>query len=396
MKLNIVADQNMPNIEQLFAEFGTITRLDGRCLQQSQLVDTDLLLVRSVTKVNRQLLENTAVKFVGTATIGTDHVDIDYLKQNNIGFSAAPGCNANSVAEYILSALIAGDRFDALFHKKQRLAIVGLGNVGSRLAEFATILGFDFICYDPPKQFKQTQADTGSFQPIEYCSWEAVLNSDVISLHVPLIRDGLYPTYHMFGKVELMQLKAGSLLINSGRGAVIDNTALVEVLQQSQSSPSIDVILDVWENEPNINLQLRDLCLQHTPHIAGYSLDGKSNGSKMIHQAVSNFFATTTGHKASRPAIDLHPIQWSSQCSFLDNLKHCIGTAYDINTDSKSVAALNPANIAKSFDLLRQTYPDRLEFSHYSIEAIQPQFQSLMQALGFDIASLAADSSDDN
>ena len=385
----------MPMVDEYFSSIGTVNFVEGRSLTQRQLIDTDILLVRSVTQVNKALLENTTVKFVGTATIGTDHVDLQYLKQNNIGFASAPGCNANSVAEFILSALIAGDYLQELFHKNKKLAIVGVGNVGTRVAQFAEILGFEYICYDPPRENSEAAQNTLK-TPNRWCNWQQVLDADVISLHVPFNRSGPYATKHMFSKEEFISLRKNCLLINSSRGGVVDNSALLEHLSNNRTSPWLKVILDVWENEPAINLPLRDLCIQHTPHIAGYSIDGKHKGTEMMYQAVIRHFALQLQpHNPMLKGVEITTINWSDGLGFLQNLKHCILSAYDINQDSMALKRLDSSNIIKSFDLLRQNYPDRLEFKHYLIEAVPRQYKSLMKALGFQVASPILEPSDD-
>jgi erythronate-4-phosphate dehydrogenase len=394
MKLNIVADENMPLVEEYFSDIGTVSLVNGRTLSQTDLQQADLLLVRSVTQVNQALLQNTPVKFVGTATIGTDHIDQQYLKTQNIHFASAPGCNANSVAEYILSALLATDRIQELINNHKTLAIVGLGNVGSIVAKFASILGIDYVCYDPLQQFSGALAEQDQAKH-EWCSWQQVLEADVISLHVPLTTSGSYPTEHMFSEAEFQILKPSCLLINTSRGAVIDNHALLSFLTDETNIQTFDVILDVWENEPNINLQLRDLCVQHTPHIAGYSVDGKRNGTEMIYRAALLFLKSRPVKTKIGPE-NLTSVEWSKNCDFIQNLKKCVYTAYNITNDSQSLAALTLSNIQKSFDLLRQNYPDRLEFEHYIIEAVPRPYKSLIQALGFQVASPILESNNDN
>ncbi len=378
MKLKIVADANMPLVEELFSKLGDICTENGRSLNKSKLEKANVLLVRSVTKINKELLEGTPVKFVGTATIGTDHVDLDYLKQAGIAFASAPGCNANSVAEYILSALAVSGRLQKLLDGEAKLAIVGVGNVGTRLAYFAKLLGFKFVCYDPPLAEKQNN------KAIDYCDWKDVLDSDVISLHVPLTKTADYPTLSMFGRSEIEQLKPGCLLINSSRGAVVNNQALFDFLQTQKQRLPLEAILDVWENEPGIDLKLRDKCLLGTMHIAGYSVDGKQAGSQMILESLVNHFELESENNTPIEG-DSKMICWDASKSFYQNLKDCILAAYDIRDDSKKLSQLNSNNISKSFDLLRQNYPDRLEFKHYLIENIQSQYSSLMNSLGFQI-----------
>ncbi|MEC7377506.1 MAG: 4-phosphoerythronate dehydrogenase, partial [Pseudomonadota bacterium] len=212
----IVADENIPLLDSFFGDMGEIRRVPGRSMTASDVEDADVLLVRSVTRVNRELLEGSRVRFVGTATIGTDHVDVSWLEEAGIRFSAAPGCNANSVAEYVLSVIS--------LHAEQRgledwtdlsVGIVGVGNVGGELARKLERLGFDVRLCDPPR----AEGESSQPEPGEtFVTLAEALECDVVSLHTPLTRDGSYPTFHMIGSGALSALSAGQLLINAGRG----------------------------------------------------------------------------------------------------------------------------------------------------------------------------------
>ena len=279
---NIVADENMPLIETLFAKTGekqaNIKRLAGRNITQMDLKETDILLVRSVTQVNQELLQDTSVRFVGSATIGTDHVDLDYLSQRNIQFSNAPGCNAQGVAEYVLTSIAYWAERRAIDLNSIKVVIIGAGNVGSRVAKVFETLGINYILNDPPLA---EQGDSRAFVELEQ-----IQKCDVVTCHVPLEKLGKYATYHLIDEAFLDAMPENSLLINSSRGAVLDNSAAVEV---KRAGKAIDYILDVWEGEPDVNLDLLEQTLIATPHIAGYSQEGKIRGTYQLYQAFNQW-----------------------------------------------------------------------------------------------------------
>ncbi|MFA0811781.1 4-phosphoerythronate dehydrogenase [Microbulbifer epialgicus] len=347
--LKIVADENIPALEQYFGDLGTLVRYPGRTLAREQLADADILLVRSVTRVNQSLLEGTPVRFVGSCTIGTDHLDTNWLERNGIYWSAAPGCNANSVVEYVFCALAAlGADW-----RGRSFGIVGCGNVGGLLQKRLHNLGATCAVYDPwlPEN-------------PDYAPLEQVLSQDIVCLHAPLVKSGLYPSLHMIGAEQLVHIRDGAVLISAGRGAVVDNRALLQLLQKERR---FSTVLDVWENEPGIDTELLKLVDLGTPHIAGYSLDGKLAGTHMIREALSNAL------DLSLPALDK-----SAECEAAQNRIVSGGAQtelllqmYDPRNDDCRLreAAEGPEPMSKAFDRLRREYPKRLEFSHYSSSA---------------------------
>jgi erythronate-4-phosphate dehydrogenase len=344
-RMKIVADENMPLVREMFSPYGEVVTYPGRELTAEHVWDADALLVRSVTLVNSGLLEGSRVKFVGSATIGVDHVDQQYLDQRKIHFSNAPGCNASSVVQYVLSVLFTL-RSDWM---GQTVGIVGCGNVGGRLYRVLTELGVSCRCYDP----FLTKAKIP-----DLVSFEDVLQSDVLCLHTPLTTKGTFPTYHLFDEEALAQLSPKALLINAGRGAVVDNTALLRLLPNKLWQ----VALDVWEQEPDITLPLLEQVNIGTPHIAGYSHDGKVNGTGMIRNA----FCTWQG--LGVPEMDLsldQPVQVTAS-----SLAQAVLATYNVvEEDQRMRKALlaESANNPSVFDRLRKTYPQRLEFQHYRI-----------------------------
>ncbi len=271
--MKIVADENIPFARELFSEFGELTLLPGRHMRVEDVVDADALLVRSVTPVNEALLKQSKVKFVGTCTIGVDHLDIAYLQENEIRYASAPGCNANAVAQYVLSALAKQQKLDS----SKNVVVVGGGNVGSRVYKQLKALGMSCVCVDP---FIQSKDD------MSFAQFDAIYDADIICVHTPFTVSGDFPTQHMFNQEVISKLKPGALLLNAGRGGVVDSQALLNQLQLGQR---LTVVLDVWENEPGINAQLLQKVDIGTPHIAGYSFEGRVTGSLMIFRALCQF-----------------------------------------------------------------------------------------------------------
>ena len=293
--MRIVADENIPLLDEFFAGFGEIRRLPGRGIDAAAVADADLLLVRSVTQVDRTLLDGSAVKFVGTCTIGTDHLDLDYFQQAGITWASAPGCNARGVVDYVLGSLLVLAEQQGVDLATRTYGVVGAGQVGSRLLKVLRDLGWRVLVCDPPRQ----AAEGGDFVSLQQILDEC----DVISLHTPLERLGVHATHHLFDSARLAALKPGSWLINASRGAVVDNRALRDLLSQRSD---LHAVLDVWEDEPQVDVALAALCCIATPHIAGYSLDGKLRGTAQIYQA----FCAWMQLPASIELAQLLPAPW--------------------------------------------------------------------------------------
>ncbi len=362
--MKILADENIPLAREAFAALGDVTTLPGRALTREAVRDADLLLVRSVTRVNGALLAGSRVRFVATATIGTDHVDTAWLAANGIGFASAPGSNAESVARYVTAALLhlasprhtTGRGGTPLFPgglAGASIGVVGAGNVGSRVARNAAALGMTVLLNDPPRQ----RAEGGSsWRPLD-----EVLEADVVTFHVPLTRGGTNPTHHLVNTALLGRLKPGAVLINTARGAVADTAALHAALHSGRPGA---VVLDVFEGEPEADVSLLDhaaLALA-TPHIAGYSYDGKVRGTEMIHRAAC-------AHLGAEPAWDPGPllpptpvpeINLPAGTGAEEAARRCVGALYDILADDGAFRAIEdlPADDrAPYFERLRKEYP---------------------------------------
>ena len=277
--MKIVADGNIPFVKECFSTIGEVKVVPGRQIKPEVLADADCLLVRSVTKVNEKLLAGSKVRFVATATIGFEHIDTEYLAKNKIGFASAPGSNANSVAEYIVAALLSVGKKHKIKLEGKSIGIVGVGNVGSRVAKKCGALGMKVLLNDPPLQ---RQTGDSKYLPIE-----KLYDCDFITFHTPLTFEGIDKTFHLADEKFFKSLKPGCVFINSSRGGVMDTQALKAAMKSGKLKA---VILDVWENEPNIDNELLRMVDIGTPHIAGYSLDGKIAGMIMIYEAACKFF----------------------------------------------------------------------------------------------------------
>lgn len=378
--IKIIADRNIPQVDKAFAHIGEVQLVDGRQLKAEQLAKAEILLVRSVTPVNQQLLQHSAVRFVGSATIGTDHVDLAYLQQNGIKFKNAPGCNAISAAEYVVAAVLHFSHVRQIPTAGLRVGIVGYGNVGSRVATRLAALGCEMLVYDPPRQQQYRDRD--------YVDWEQIQTADIVTAHVPLTKTGDYPTYQMFNHTFFSGLKDDTLFINTSRGAAVDEAALKKVLAQGKH---LHLILDVWQGEPNIDLDLMRQTVIATPHIAGYSAEGKHRGLEMIYHAACEFLQC----KPQWSLADALPsysfvIQPDLTCDDMSLVRDLVRGAYDIEEDDRKLrklAVLPAAERGAAFDSLRKNYPVRREFPYYRV-LLPPQRDKLancLSQLGFSV-----------
>jgi erythronate-4-phosphate dehydrogenase len=339
--MKIVADSNIAFVREAFGPLGEIALLPSRQITSSALRDADVLLVRSTTLVNAALLENTPVKFVGTATTGVDHVDEKYLAARRIGFAGAAGSNANSVAEYVVAAMLELAHRRKFRLRSKTLGIIGVGNVGSRVARFAEALGMHVLQNDPPRQQAEKLPDFVSFDRL-------LSEADIVTVHVPLLDS----TRHMFHHDNLQKF----ILINTARGAVVDNRALLKAIDGDRVAGAV---LDVWENEPDIAPELLEVVDLGTPHIAGYSFDGKVIGTQAIHAAVAEFFHITANWKPKLPPprVELLEQKIDPAEDDEDILRELILNVYKITEDDRALRM-----DVREFDRLRADYPPRREF----------------------------------
>jgi erythronate-4-phosphate dehydrogenase len=385
--MKFIIDSNIPFGDTMFRDCGVeVTIATGDAITRELVKDADGLLVRSITRVDDRLLSGSSVKFVGTATVGADHVDVPYLESRGIGFAAAPGSNANSVSEYVIAALLTlADRFN-LQLDRMSIGVVGVGNVGIKVVEkCSAVLGMRVLQNDPPRA-----RSTGS---PEFLSLDELMEVDVVSLHVPLTRTGDDRTFHLFDDERITKLKSGSMLINTARGAVVETGALRQALQSGRLHAAV---LDVWENEPVIDLELLSLVAIGTPHIAGYSSDGKMNGARMVYNAVCDFFnlPKTWSVDGLLPPSD-HPevIADPSVGSHQGVLRAIVKQCYPIEHDDerlREVFAIPSTQCGDYFRLLRNRYPIRREFAATTVR-LKHEDASLRRklvSLGFRVAPI--------
>lgn len=370
--MKILVDENMPYARELFSRLGEVKAVPGRPIPQSELDDADALMVRSVTKVNRDLLAGKRIKFVGTATAGTDHVDEAYLREAGVAFSAAPGCNAIAVVEYVFSALMGLAERDGFALTDRTVGIVGVGNVGSRLQARLEALGVRTLLCDPPRAERGDDAD---FRPLD----ELVNEADILTFHTPLYKEGAYKTLHLADEALIRRLKPGAIIINACRGPVVDNAALLKCLNEGQK---LSVVLDVWEPEPELNLDLLKKVDIGTAHIAGYTLEGKARGTTQVFEAFSAFIG-----QAQQVALDtLLPAPEFGRITLhgpLDQatLKRLIHLVYDVRRDDAPLRKV--AGIPGEFDKLRKNYLERHEWSSLYVQCDDAASAELLQKLGF-------------
>lgn len=379
----IVVNQNTPRAVETFAHLGRVRALKTSDFTRASVSDADILIVRSETKVNRDLLEGSRVKFVGTVTIGTDHVDIPYLESRKITFASAPGSNANSVAEYLAAALLVWSQRTGAALSGKTLGVVGVGSVGSKVAEVGRAFGMQVLLNDPPLARGTMNSP---FRPIE-----DLMSADVVSLHVPLTTAGQDPTHHLFDEQRILKMKTGSVLINTSRGPVVESTALRSALFSKHLSHAI---LDVWEGEPRIETGLLDQVTIGTPHIAGYSLDGKLNAVRMIYEEVCRFVhakpewkSETVSKDSPKSKIRVDETAKTSEAV----AHHAIRQAYDIELDDRELRKIMlfpPGDQAAYFMKLRAEYRVRREFVHWLVELSPEQSatRDLLARLGFRVA----------
>lgn len=359
MNLKIVLDENIPHAQEIFSPFGTVFSLPGRKITNTDLKNADALIIRSVTNVDKNLVQDTPVKFIGTCTIGTDHVKEKELEDLNIHFCSAPGCNAQSVAEYVLTALLDFSMKTNTTLKGKSIGIIGVGNVGTLVAEYAKALEMQVLLNDPPRE---RNGDSLSFVPLKN-----ILNCDFISLHVPLNKQGEDKTLNLFDAKMISRMKQTAVLINTCRGSVVNNADLKLALQAKIIQSAI---LDVWEKEPNIDSELFNLCHLGTPHIAGYSYDAKIRGGTMIADKLARFFKLTPANyqglgKSKTESFSISKTENSDELA----IKSIANLFYDPREDHNALkTSISSANQGENFDNLRKNYRKRREFQIVPLE----------------------------
>lgn len=345
-KIQITADENMPALSACFGSVAQITTLAGRDIKAHDLSQADALLVRSITKVNAALIGASGVQFVGSATIGTDHIDQPFLNSHTIKFAHAPGSNAQSVVEYVITAVALWCHKNKKSPKDLKFGIIGKGQIGSRLFKFLDDLGVTAVCCDPPLEQSGAPGPWADMVDIQQC--------DVITCHVPLVKLGKHATHHLINDAFMSDMKSDALIINSSRGSVVDNTSLLKHLKAAH----FEAVLDVWETEPIIDLALMDAVFLATPHIAGYAHEAKIRGTFMLYQAFCRHFKL----KETVVFDDLLPA--GSTLTRFTEIQNWLTQApllYDLRKDDMTMRN-EIKNNPHVFDNLRKNYPVRREF----------------------------------
>jgi erythronate-4-phosphate dehydrogenase len=373
--MRFIIDDKIPYIKGALEPFGEVVYLPGSKTTAEVVKDADAIITRTRTLCNEELLAGSKVKFIATATIGYDHIDTDYCDKAGIVWTNAPGCNAKSVEQYIAAALLTWALEKRIRLREKTIGIVGVGNVGSKVERFCNILGMKVLLNDPPRERGEG--------PSQFVTLDTICReADIITFHVPLNMDGPDATWHMADPGFFAGLARKPLVINSCRGEVIDTGAVKHAIINGQIS---GYIADCWENEPDIDLELLDMCYLATPHIAGYSKDGKANGTMMSIQAVSRFFNLGIDNWAPHGVEQPENTSISLDGTRRDEesiIAEAVLTTYDIQTDDEALRA-NPSK----FEKLRGDYPVRREFPVYQIEAmnIAESTLSKLRQLGFNL-----------
>jgi len=353
-----VVDSDIPFINGVLEKYADVVYLEGRAITRADLSSADALIVRTRTKCDRSLLEGTSVRFVASATIGYDHIDTAYCESQNIYWTNAPGCNSSSVQQYISAALLEVAKRLHLRLSDKTIGIVGVGNVGRKVAKICTALGMDVLLNDPPRE----RREGGS----SFVSLDAIIDrADIITLHVPLNYKGEDKTFHLMEEKLLSRLRKGQVLFNTSRGEVVETEALKTARKERKLAACV---LDVWESEPNVDLELLDLVEIGTPHVAGYSADGKANGTAMSVRALSRFFGLQidTWYPENVPLPVNTMIEMD--CNSLDRqevMSEIVRRTYDITADDRRLR-----KSPQTFEKQRGEYPLRREFPHYTVRLI--------------------------
>ncbi|QSH40130.1 4-phosphoerythronate dehydrogenase PdxB [Lentisphaerota bacterium ZTH] len=370
--MKIIADDKIPFLRGVLENYAEVIYLPGAKVAPEIVKDADAMITRTRTQCNSTLLQGSKVKFIATATIGFDHIDTKWVEANGISWTNAPGCNSSSVAQYITSALLNLAVKHKIGLKGKTLGIAGVGNVGSKVAEVGKALGMRVLLNDPPRA---EQEGTENFVSLN----RIISESDFVTMHVPLEKAGSYPTFHLANSDLFNAMKSTAFYINTSRGPVCDNHALKTALQTGQIAGAV---LDVWENEPALDQELLNLVDYSTPHIAGYSYDGKANGTAMSVNALAGFFKLPlkNWYPNDIPVPKNTDIAIPDEGSFEEKILKAVNLSYDIRQDSDRLR-----RSPETFEKQRGDYPLRREFPIFSTCCIIPEVSSALEKLGFNI-----------
>ena len=373
--MKIVADDKIPFLKGALEPYAEVIYIPGKQIDREILKDCDALLIRTRTKCTADLLDGTNVRFIGTATIGFDHIDTHYCNKNKIIWTNAPGCNSSSVQQYIAAALLKVSSENSFNLQGKTLGIVGVGNVGSKVEKFARTIGMNVLLCDPPRARLEGKKNFHSLNAL-------LSESDIVTLHVPLNVVGEDCTYYLFNDERFKKIRRGTWFFNSSRGEVAETNALKQVLDSGNLGGAV---LDVWENEPDIDTELMEQAFIATPHIAGYSTDGKANGTAMVVNSLSKYFNLSLENwypgnvpLPAFPSISIDCKGKSEEEIFREIVLH----TYNIDEDNERLR-LSPSD----FEKLRGDYPLRREFTSYSVRLKDgsEEVRQMLETLGFKV-----------
>ena len=373
--IRVVADHKIPFLKGALEGVAKVDYIPGGEISRKDLMEADALITRTRTRCDRSLLEGTNVKVIASATIGHDHIDTEYCREEGIRWTNAPGCNASSVQQYLVSTMLYLSKHRSLDLTKLCLGVVGVGNVGSKVVRAAEALGMRVLKNDPPRARKEGNE---GFVELD----ELLEKSDVITLHVPLNRGGVDNTFRMVNGQFIEKARSGVILVNTARGGVVSE---IELIQGISSGKLSDVVLDVFEGEPEVSKELLDVITLATPHIAGYSLDGKANGTGMAVRAVSKYFNLGLDHwQPDQIPLPEKTSLLGDAASHPNNelMWELYRMTYDVTADDRRLRSRPEA-----FESLRGDYPLRREPHVYSIRLFQGyrEIQETLEALGFSV-----------
>lgn len=365
----IIADKNIPYLKGIAEQFGDVKYLAANEFTKQSIKDADTLIVRTVTNFGKEILEGSKVKLICSATIGYDHIDTKYCEENGIVWKNAPGCNSGSVMQYIVSSLIILSQKQGFSLQSKTIGIVGVGNVGKKVAKACKLLGMRVLLNDPPRHEIE---GSDEFVDLDTIKKEA----DIITFHTPLIKDGKYSTYHLGDEVFFRSLIKNPIIINSARGGIIDTQAIKQAISTNKVSATV---IDCWEREPDVDRELLRMVNIATPHIAGYSADGKANATRMALENIADFWG-----------LPKHPIANIKVPNVTDSIING-----NLSVDEIILKTYNPLfdyelfiNSPESFSTLRGNYPLRREFNAYSVTDVSQLNSKLLNNLGFNIIRL--------
>lgn len=371
--MRIIADENIPYLKGIVEKYGETTYLSGAEFTNRNIKDADTLIVRTVAKLGKEVLEGSKVKLICSATIGYDHIDIEYCKANNISWTNAPGCNSTSVQQYIASTLLNLATNEDLDLTKMTIGIVGVGNVGKKVAQLCDVLGMKVLLNDPPREKKEGSSIFVSLNKIKE-------EADIITFHTPLCKEGEYKTHHLADDQFFESLNNKPYIINAARGGIIDTDAIKKAIKTETIKGAI---IDCWENEPNIDLDYLNNANIATPHIAGYSADGKANATRMSLISLAKYWdldpkiaEMVTPKKVDNNIIDLHTFSKDNWC----RLRGALLQTYDPMEDDSNLRK-NPT----LFKELRNNYRVRRENSAFTIINYKKEEIVTLKSLGFNL-----------